>query len=93
MTSQPFGGHPTLAQYCVWAESEGCTTVQGVGLGDDGRPYSITKIISPDKKRWVIEAGTQHKEYLVPTTVERLDRRLGLKSPFFSLPEPDADPA
>jgi hypothetical protein len=37
----------------------------------------------------VIEAGTELDDYLVPTTVDRLDRRLGLKSPWPSIPHPD----
>ena len=85
--SMPFGGHPTLAQYMAWAKEEGCEVKQGVVYNDNGQPYSITKIIAPSGK-WVHEVGTQHGDYLVPTTIARLDRRLGLASPFFSI-DPD----
>lgn len=87
--STPFGGHPTFAQYCAWAQSQGCTIKQGVGTGADGRPYSVTQIATADGRRWVTEVGTQHGDYLVPTTISRLDRRLGMKSPFTSFPHPD----
>ena len=86
MAAQPFGGHPTLAQYCIWAQEQGCRVEQGIAIGDDGKPYNVTKIIHPASGRWVIEAGTQHREHLAPTTVDRLDRRLGLNSPFPKMP-------
>lgn len=78
--ARPFGGHPTFAQYLQWAKAQGCTIQTGV-IGVHG----VTKIVSPDGKRWVIEAETQQSSYLVPTTIARLDRRLGLKSPWFSI--------
>ena len=89
--SAQFGGHPTFAQYCAWAQSQGCTIKQGVGAGEDGRPYSITQIMAPDGKHWVTEVGTQHTDYLVPTTINRLDERLGMRSPFTSFTHPDDD--
>jgi hypothetical protein len=87
--STPFGGHPSFAQYIAWAESEGCSIKQGVANGADGRPYSVTQIIAPDGKHWVTEVGMQHSDYLVPTAISRLDRRLGMKSPFMSFPHPE----
>lgn len=45
---------------------------------------SITRIVTADGKRWAIEVGTQHSEYLIPMTIARLDRLLDLKSPWFS---------
>jgi hypothetical protein len=56
----------------------------GIGVTTDGRPFPITRIVSPNGK-WVVEAGTAQSDFLVPTTIARLDRRLGLKSPFFSI--------
>lgn len=83
--SAPFGGHPTLGQYLVWATSAGCTVEQGIVLDpDSGKPYSNTRITAPSGK-WVHVVGTQHGEYLVPTMIAHFDGRLGLKSPFFSL--------
>lgn len=88
MTAHPFGGHPTFAKYLEWATSIGCKVSSGYAHDDEGKPHGITRIESPDGERWVIEAATQ-EEYLVPTTIDRLDRRLGIKSPFFSLPHPN----
>jgi len=79
----PFGGHPTFARYLEWAREQGCTYHSGV---DTKRSISLTRIVAPSGK-WVIEAGTQVGDYLTPTTVGRLDRRLGLTSPWFSLPD------
>jgi hypothetical protein len=87
--STPFGGHPTFAAYIAWAESQGCTVKQGIANGTDGRPYSVTQIVAPGGKEWVTEVGMQHGDYLVPTTISRLDRRLGLRSPFTAFPHPD----
>lgn len=78
----PFGGHPTFAQYLEWAVSERCTIQSGV---DTNHSISLTKITAPSGK-WVIEAGTLPNDRLMPTTVGRLDRRLGLVSPWFGLP-------
>lgn len=86
----PFGGHPTFGQYIAWAIDNGCTVQSGYAADDKGRPHAITKITSPSGQ-WVIEAGTQQHDYLMPTTISRLDRRLGLKSPYFALPHPDDD--
>jgi len=90
--SAPFGGHPTFAQYLVWAKSQGCTIEQGVVHTRQGEAYSTTKIISPSGQ-WVIDVGTQHGEYLVPTTIARFDRRLGLTSPFFAIDDSGYVPA
>ena len=84
MVSFPFGGHPLFAQYIAWAKSVGCEVQSGYVTGPAGGAHSITRIVSPDGKKWVIEA-TDQKEYLTPTTISRLDRRLGLTSPFFSI--------
>jgi hypothetical protein len=86
MSAAPFGGHPTLAEYAEWARQQGCIIEQGLNI-KGGRAISVTKIVAPSGK-WVIEVGTQHDDYLVPTTVNRLDRRLGLRSPFPSMPHP-----
>lgn len=74
----PFGGHSKFAAYLIWASRNGCK-VQSLLLG--GVP--MTKITAPSGK-WVFETMDQH-EYMTATTVWRLDRRLGLASPFFSV--------
>lgn len=83
----PVGGHPTLAQYIDWARSQGCQVSHRTVKGK-GRTVRVTKFIAPSG-RGMIETGTELDDYLVPTTVDRLDRRLGLKSPWPSIPHPD----
>lgn len=78
----PFGNHPTFGQYLLWARDQGCTVRWGV---NQGTGQSVTRIVPPDGKRWVIESGMPQSEYLTPTTIARFDRRLGLKSPWFSI--------
>jgi hypothetical protein len=81
----PFGGHPSLARYLAWArEKGGCTVDFGVMTDDAGRPFSIIKITAPSGK-FVVLVNMDQKEHLVPTSIARLDRRLELQSPFFSL--------
>ncbi len=87
MAAVPFGGHTSFAEYLDWARKQGCTVESGVIFIDDGRTASFIRITAPSG-RWAIEAGVEQDEYIMATTVTRLDRRLGMKSPFFSLPEP-----
>lgn len=83
--SAPFGGHPTFAQYLLWArEREGCTVQTGIIHGSSGRIHALTRIVAPNGK-WVIDIGTGQHEYLVPTQIAHFDRRLGLNSGYFSL--------
>lgn len=82
----PFGGHPTLGIYADWALKQGCTVKYGTTMAPSGRAVSILKITAPSGKR-VVATGTLQDEHLAPTTIARFDRRLGLKSPFFSLPD------
>jgi hypothetical protein len=84
MPAFPFGGHPTFAQYLDWAISQGCEVKTGV---DTDESILLTKIIAPSG-RWVVEAGTLPHEHLAPSTIGRLDRRLGLVSPWFGSPSP-----
>lgn len=86
--AHPFGGLITFAQYQHWARSQGCTVSSGVNTA---LSITVTRIEAPSGK-WVIEAGTQHNEYLAPSTIGRFDRRLGLTSPFFSVDDPTLDP-
>lgn len=83
--SQPFGGHPKFGNYLNWArDHEGCTINTGYEIDEDGETHTITRIVAPSG-RWVIEVGTKQEEYLVPSRVAYLDRRLALKSPWFSI--------
>jgi hypothetical protein len=86
MGAFPFGGHPTFRQYLTWAIKAGCKVETGVGDTEDGRPVTVTIIVAPDGRKST-DVGTQYDDRLVPTTVARLDRQLGMKSPFTSLPD------
>lgn len=86
MPAHPFGGHPTLFDYCQWALRNGCRVTSAMAQNDNGMPVSVTIIETSDGKS-AAEAGVQKDERLAPTTVARLDRQLGLKSPFASLPD------
>jgi hypothetical protein len=82
MAAFPFGGHPTFAQYLDWAVSQGCKVLSGV---DTEHSVFVAKITAPSGKT-AIEVGILPNERLVPTTIGRLDRRLGLISPWFGAP-------
>ena len=79
--SAPFGGHPTLGEYLDWAYRFAECTVQTGFI--NGRPCK--KIVAPSG-RWVTIVDKHERERLAPTTVDYFDRRLGIKSPFASLP-------
>ena len=89
--SNPFGGHPTFAQYLQWTkEEEGCTIQTGVRTIRDGQMVSLTIIQHPNGNH-VMEPGTSQHDYLVPTQIAYLDRRLGIASPFFSIDDSGRD--
>lgn len=77
----PFGGHPRFNEYLEWARIEmGCTYRSGFGrLG--GKVETFVTIENPSNGRHAIEF-MPIEEYLTPSTVAKLDRRLGLESPF-----------
>jgi hypothetical protein len=77
----PFGELPTLADYIAWARSTGCIVDSGV---DSKQSILVTRITAPSGKS-VVEAGTLLSDRLTPTTIGRLDRRLGLSSPWFGV--------
>ncbi len=82
--SMPFGGHPTFVQYIAWAISQGCRVQSGIAQTPDGKVEKLTKIDAPNGK-WVTAVGIDQRDFLVPTMIAWLDRRLGMKSPFFSI--------
>ena len=76
----PFGGHPRFTDYCTWAVEQGCQCTSGY-TRLDGKVHTFTLLKNPANGRHTIDAIEQ-TEYLVPTMVGALDRRLGLDSPF-----------
>lgn len=83
--SAPFGGHPTLAHYLHWIRETGGYAQSGFRTDRRGKAHSLVKIVSAEGKS-VVVVGAQD-ERLPPTYVAFLDRRLGVKSPWFSVPE------
>lgn len=84
MTASPFQPFPRLEQYCQWLTSEGGSVEQG-----DNRWGGFTRLISPDGKSQVVEAGTEPEEVLAPSSLLRLDYRLDLVSPWSPQSVPD----
>jgi hypothetical protein len=91
MVAFPFGGHPTFGQYVAWAVQQGCIVTGGM-ISIRGQSHNVTRIFDRTKKKWVTEIGTNPSDPFVPTTIGRLDRRLGMKSPFFSIDFRELDP-
>ena len=82
--SFPFGGHPRLSEYLHWAATEhGCTNSSGF-TKIDGRMDTFVLIENPANAKHVY-AYEAFTEFLTPSTVSYLDRRLGIKSPFPSI--------
>lgn len=81
--SFPFGGHPTLGKYIQWVRDQGFEAHTGIATDSSGKAHTVTKIFKPGGPS-VVVAGTLQNEYLTPTQVANLDRRLKVKSPFFS---------
>jgi hypothetical protein len=84
--ASPFGGHPTFGRYLMWAAEQGCQAQSGFRMDSRGQTHTLTKITAPSGKS-VVVPGVSQTEYLVPTMISYLDRRLGLSSPWFSLPD------
>src|SRR6516165_2751925 len=73
---------PTFAKYLQWAtDVAGCLVYPRYRHTRDGNMETITRIEAPSG-RSVTEIGLEQNDRLPPTTIGRLDRRLGLKSPF-----------
>jgi hypothetical protein len=73
----PFGS-TSLGAYLAWAKAVGCDCQTGYG-GPSGLVF--WKIIAPSGRHVTI-VDMQQNERLVSSTLNYLDRRLGLTSPF-----------
>jgi hypothetical protein len=83
--SFPFGGHPNLASYIFWLKEEHQGTAQSRYTTDKkGQSHALTKLSLPNGKS-VVVVGVTQSEYLAPSMVGYLDRRLGVTSPWFSV--------
>lgn len=77
----PMGGHPRFADYLEWARTEnGCVYQSGYSKVG-GHVETFVRIENPGNRKHTIEF-IPFGEYLTPSTVSSLDRRLGLDSPF-----------
>ena len=77
----PFGGHPRFQDYLEWARTtQGCAYQSGYSK-IDGKVETFVCIENPDNSKHTIEFSP-FEEYLTPSTVSALDRRLGIDSPF-----------
>ena len=87
----PFGGHPTLAAYMHWAREQGFSAQSIAAPDDRGKTHTATKIFKEGGNS-VVVVGVKQSEHLAPSMVGYLDRRLGVKSPWFSVDVPELDP-
>lgn len=85
--SYPFGGHPRFEDYCVWAVEQGCSCTSGFSKLN-GKQETFTLLENPANGKHTVEC-IPGKEFLAPTKVGALDRRLGLDSPFPKRDIPD----
>lgn len=81
----PFGGHPTLADYLVWARDQhGFAAQSGYAHTELGKTVSVTRVSKPGGPSLVI-SGLSQTERITPTQIGNFDRRLGINSPWFSV--------
>jgi hypothetical protein len=86
--SYPFGGHPRFNDYLEWARTDqGCTYQSGYSR-IDGKIETMVRIDNPANGKHVFYFA-KIEEYLLPSAVAHLDRRLGLSSPFPKMTEYD----
>lgn len=81
----PFGKAPSLAEYVHFAKDFGCVVKSGY-MDVDGDVVFFNKLTMPNGRFYIDTSPTQ-TERLSPSTVARMDRRLGLDSPFPKVPE------
>lgn len=80
----PFGGHPTLAAYMAWLRDNHQGTAQsGYSTDAKGKVHTLTRLSAGGKS--VVVVGLSQNEFLSPSMVGYLDRRLGVKSPWFAV--------
>lgn len=89
----PFGGHPRLADYIGQARKDhGASASSGSAVDHSGKGHTATKITLPNG-RSVVAVGITQMDYLTPSMIAYLDRRLGINSPYFSVDPPDDEPS
>lgn len=76
---------PTVKEYIVWAQDQGCTISYNI---QKRTALRILRIVAPSGRHAAI-GGLMDDQIMTPATVSQTDRRLGLDSPFLKLPEPN----
>lgn len=87
----PFGGHPKLGEFVEWAQHLKCVAEIKVRVRKSGQPYTALEIVNPAGGS-VVVADPDLEEYLAPSEVAYLQRRLAIKTPFASTPELTPEP-
>ena len=82
--SYPFGGHPKFGHFKAWAESQGIIVTNGT-IEIAGRSVKITTFELENGTK-VPVAEILDGEFLSPSEVSRLERRLEVLSPFPATP-------
>jgi hypothetical protein len=75
----------TLGHYMNWLHREGGHCRSGIAADEAIGMVPVTKLIAPSGK-FVVYPGGDQSEVLSSYTIEYLDRRLGLISPFRGVP-------
>ena len=70
-------------------EKHGCECQTGYGADEEGQVHSTGAIRNPINNRAVVAVGAQD-EFLAPSDIAYFDRRLGIKTRWFS-PPPEAE--
>lgn len=81
--SNPFGQAPTLNDYLAWANLQGCEVATGYRLTKAG-PVSMVKVTPLKGGRPVHIVDLPGTTRLPPSIIGGYDRRLGVKSPWFT---------
>lgn len=76
----------TLGDYMRWLKDQGGHCQHGIQADNEIGMVPVIKLVSPDGSKWVIHAGNDQNEELSAFTIDRFDRRLGIVSPFKSIP-------
>jgi len=76
---------PTLGDYMRWLRDNGGECRSGIGADEEVGMVPVTKLIASDG-RSVIHYGNDQGEVLSESMVDYFDRRLGVISPFRSIP-------
>jgi hypothetical protein len=87
-----FGSWPTLGQLLIKAAEAGCTIrdLSGQVVTPDG-PVMVRYIHIPGTAKYWIVPDIGDDELVAPWTVGNMERRLGIKTGFPSIPHPNDD--